>query len=88
MTRTHIASVAQLVERPPCERDVAQGNLMGVPVFIKQLGSQPMAYAVTTPGQVGLTGTEESITIKPFVDRAGADPEQWPEHLRVQELPQ
>jgi len=69
-------------------QEVAQGNLMGVPVFIKQLGSQPMAYAVTTPGQVGLTGTEESITIKPFVDRAGADPEQWPEHLRVQELPQ
>ena len=45
----------------------------GVPVFIKQLGSNPTC---------GLWS--ESFKLN---DRAGADPAEWPDDLRVQEFP-
>ena len=68
-------------------KTVEQCTLVDVPVFVKQLGAQPIVYATTTPGQRGPIGAEESVTIKPFRDRAGADPSEWPDRLRVQEFP-
>ena len=49
---------------------IAQCKDAGVPVFIKQLGSNGRPYA-------GL-----------LKDRAGANPSEWPEDLRVREFPQ
>lgn len=50
---------------------VRQCKAAGVACFVKQLGSAPTVYG------------------KPFTlaDRAGADPTEWPEDLRVQEWP-
>lgn len=42
----------------------------GVPVFVKQMGSNPL-----------------SVTGVKLRDKAGADPAEWPEELRVQEFP-
>jgi protein gp37 len=50
---------------------VQQCRAAGVPVFVKQLGSSPVAAG----GTVGLRG------------RKGAEPSEWPEDLRVQETP-
>ena len=55
---------------------VAQCKTAGVPVFVKQLGSD--AYE-SQPGF-----HSESVALK---DRAGADHAEWPEDLRVQESP-
>jgi hypothetical protein len=43
-----------------------------VPVFVKQLGSN---------------ATNREGVPHPFKDRAGAEPAEWPEDLRVQEFP-
>ncbi len=56
---------------------VKQCRAAGVPVFVKQLGSAPY---------------DSSATYVPFdvlfiKDRAGADPAEWPEDMRVQEFP-
>lgn len=45
----------------------------GVPCFVKQLGSFPMSFFAH----------ESRIRLR---DRAGADPSEWPEDLRVREL--
>lgn len=47
----------------------------GVPFFAKQLGSKPMR---------GVLGEGDPITIK---HKKGGDPTEWPEDLRVRELP-
>lgn len=52
---------------------IRQCRAAGVPVFNKQLGSCP------------ITGDGEPIPLK---HRAGADPAEWPEDLRVQEMPE
>lgn len=52
---------------------VHQCQINGVPVFVKQLGSDPH------------DGIMPRYLTK---DRAGADPIEWPEELRVQEFPQ
>jgi protein gp37 len=54
---------------------IAQCRAAGVPVFVKQLGSRPH-------WQDG----ERSVGCA-MPDRAGANPAEWPEDLRVQELP-
>ncbi len=55
---------------------IAQCRAAGVPAFVKQLGSHPV----------------EDVRLHGFApwsikDRAGADPAEWPEDLRVQECP-
>lgn len=54
---------------------IAQCTAAGVPVFVKQLGARPIFH--DGPGR-----TSEGLK-----DRAGADPAEWPEDLRVQEFP-
>ena len=57
----------------PCNVDyvrriVSQCQDDGVPVFVKQLGSNPRG-------------------VSPLRDRAGGDPSEWPDDLRVREFP-
>lgn len=59
----------------------------GVPVWVKQLGSRPLLGDVGDPhGWPTSAGPVDwetgAIRLR---DRAGADPSEWPEHLRVQE---
>src|SRR3990167_2282636 len=58
---------------------VRQCKEAGVAVFVKQIGSNPVSLN-TSPHDNKLY----SVAIK---DRAGADPAEWPEDLRVQEFP-
>ena len=58
---------------------VRQCKAAGVACFVKQLGSNP-APLIVEAGSV-----RERLWLK---DRAGADPAEWPEDLRVQEWPQ
>ena len=50
---------------------VAQCKAAGVPVFVKQLGSNPIGIPATAY----------------LCDRAGADPAEWPADLQIQEFP-
>ena len=56
---------------------VSQCKAAGVPVFVKQLGSNAISHG-HNPGER-----------RPFFtkDRAGADPVEWPADLKVQDLP-
>lgn len=58
---------------------VRQCNVAAVPCFVKQLGSKPYFDAAVSPcaGPMDLE----------LRDRAGADPAEWPEDLRVREFP-
>jgi protein gp37 len=60
---------------------VAQCDAAGVPVFVKQMGAKA----------VGAWGDADRhpffATRWQFVDRAGADPAEWPEDLRRQSFP-
>lgn len=53
---------------------VEQCRAAGVPVFVKQLGRWPL-------------GLDPAWTTAPLLDRAGADPDEWPEDLRIREFP-
>lgn len=57
---------------------IAQCKAAGVACFVKQLGSNP-APLIVEAGSV-----RERLWLK---DRAGADPAEWPDDLRVQEWP-
>ena len=63
---------------------VAQARAAGVPVFVKQMGSNP----------IDLIGDANALLLnlerrKPLSRHArGADPLEWPEDLRVREFPQ
>lgn len=61
---------------------VRQCREAGVAVFVKQLGSNPVSY-----GSQPCPGNTERHTLK-VKDRAGADPAEWPEDLRVQCWPE
>jgi protein gp37 len=63
---------------------VNQCKAAGVSVFVKQLGSAP--YYVRLPNGYE---AQDQVFHEPFPikDRAGADPAEWPSHLRVQEFP-
>ncbi len=50
----------------------------GVPVFVKQMGAQP----IHAPEHDGATGYAIELS-----DRKGGDPDEWPEGLRVREIP-
>lgn len=61
---------------------VAQCKAAGVPVFVKQIGPHPTMGDETS--SLGRALREGGYTLK---DRAGADPSEWPEDLRVREFP-
>ena len=68
--------------RRPCElawiRDIRdQGKAAGVPVFIKQLGSNPVDRASPRGREWGLHLRHPK----------GEDPSEWPEDLRIREVP-
>lgn len=70
---------------------IEQCTATGVSAFVKQLGSEPYWDRVDGCGIWGahveftdLSLTGYSIELR---DRAGADPAEWPEDLRVQEFP-
>lgn len=58
---------------------IAQCKAAGVPVFMKQCGSNPVSHS-TSPHDQRL----HQVVLR---DRAGADPAEWPEDLRVQQWP-
>jgi protein gp37 len=62
----------------------------GVPIFVKQTGRHPFCERErwsTRGGGIAVTvGTEWEFR-EPPRDRAGADPAEWPEDLRVREFP-
>ena len=61
---------------------IAQGRAAGVPVFVKQLGARPVDSSRAGRLMVGMP--EYDVKLR---DRAGADPEEWPEALRIREWP-
>jgi protein gp37 len=78
---------------------VRQCREAGVPVFVKQLGANPIvpmgeplfAWPVGWPPTTRSLsmGAPFSLGMRPvFRDRAGADPEEWPADLRVREWPE
>ncbi len=62
-----------------------------VPVFVKQMGSWPRSKKVEYQDDgfysVALGPSSSVFDLLHFKDRAGADPSEWPEELRVQEFP-
>ena len=73
-------------------RDVVrQCRDAGVPVFVKQMGSAPCDHG--TLGELPTAwpaGTHTAAGYPPRImlnDRAGGDPEEWPEDLRMREWP-
>jgi protein gp37 len=71
---------------------VEQCKSAGVPVFVKQLGSRPVAHGLDDCGpQAGQDAVEpfplEGIQLK--LDHShGGDPSEWPEDLRVRQMPE
>ena len=63
---------------------VAQCKAAGVPVFVKQLGAR--SGELSDPQEGYATTPRPWIPLK-LRHRAGADPAEWPEDLRVQEWP-
>ena len=62
---------------------VEQCQAAQVPVFVKQLGAKPSVGYIETAA-----GSDEFVP--DFVhlrDRKGGDMEEWPEDLRVREMP-
>lgn len=63
---------------------IEQCRAAGVACFVKQMGAHPW----DGPGSLwGADPTMRSGAIR-LSDRAGADPSEWPEDLRVQEFPE
>lgn len=62
---------------------VAQCKAAGVPVFVKQIGSYPVTGPSNSPYVISGRYFEDRTTT-----RAGADPAEWPEDLRVQCFPE
>lgn len=65
---------------------VQQCREAGVPVFVKQLGSAAISDFKPRTTQAVLSGDQTHWKYL-LADRAGADPSEWPEDLRVQEFP-
>ncbi|HUY26194.1 MAG TPA: phage Gp37/Gp68 family protein [Candidatus Binataceae bacterium] len=60
---------------------VAQCRAAGVPVFVKQLGAVPCQFDEGGPRN------QIPRIFRNRLDRAGADPAEWPEDLRIREFP-
>jgi protein gp37 len=67
---------------PDIRRIVAQCGASGVPCFVKQLGSDPSGI------YVGVRREVLGPVLREVNDPHGSDPEEWPEDLRVRELPE
>lgn len=67
---------------------VRQGAGAGVPVFVKQLGSNPIRAENDEPFEraVGVGSDGDKARMVPY-DKKGADPAEWPEDLRVRQWP-
>lgn len=74
---------------------IAQCKAAGVPVFCKQLGSCAISeddgiapsYFDSCGDEIFLPRGKRSMDWRNLKDRAGADPAEWPEDLRVQQFP-
>lgn len=71
---------------------VEQCRRAGVPCFVKQLGARPIPLTpMRLPSFDAVTGRRHRGWIEDghhaISDRAGADPAEWPEDLRVREFP-
>lgn len=64
---------------------VDQCRAAGVLVFMKQMGARPYELA---GDHLGADGSVPVGCFSGFRDRAGADPSEWPESLRVREFPE
>lgn len=60
---------------------VAQCKAAGVPVFVKQIGAFPVSER-----EVGTAKGSSHVPLK-LHDRKGGDPAEWPEDVRVREMP-
>lgn len=59
---------------------VEQCKAASVPVFVKQLGARPVVQ------RLGTARNQLVVSLK-LKSRKGSDPHEWPEDLRVQEMP-
>jgi protein gp37 len=75
---TQGAGKARPFDREWAYRTIRQCKDACVPVFVKQMGSNVLA-------RNDAKGCD--VYAPHFIDRAGADPAEWPEDLRVQEFP-
>ncbi len=71
---------------------IAQCKAAGVPVFMKQMGSHVIWNGCAGPDEQWPDGTYRADVgrghwIMGLKDRSGADPDEWPEDLRVREFP-
>jgi hypothetical protein len=69
---------------------IAQTRGTTVALFVKQLGAAPVQDAYVPGSGVAYDPHSTSLLAKrrlKLVDKAGADPVEWPERLRVQESP-
>jgi len=68
---------------------VRQCKDAGVPVFVKQLGASPTEYVVTAIGQdaYGNVDDDGRYEVMKLRDPKGGDPAEWPEDVRVREVP-
>jgi hypothetical protein len=75
---------------------IGQAKHAGVPVWVKQIGSRPLARSVDDFGPVIFRGWDSKHANEPFPvsgvvfgwrSRKGSDPSEWPEDLMVREVP-
>lgn len=64
---------------------IEQCKAAGVPVFVKQLGAKPLT-TVGTDHAIALSGVPTLERLK-LQSRKGDDMDEWPEDLRVREMP-
>lgn len=64
---------------------IAQCREADVPVFVKQLGSEPGFKG--EPGSFHHYDEPSGLFIKKLDDHKGEDPDEWPDDLRVREFP-
>ena len=62
---------------------VEQCRAAGVPAFVKQLGAEPVQFAVAAERR-----TDSGACTVRLRNRKGGDPAEWPEDLRVREFPE
>lgn len=65
---------------------IEQGHAAGVPVFLKQLGSQPVRFVPEADYGGGVLHEEHYDMIE-LKAEGGKDPAEWDPELRVQEVP-
>jgi protein gp37 len=68
---------------------VSQCKTAGVPVFVKQIGAKPYDSdrRIYTPGSVIVPVDGGWMATNKIVDKKGGDWDEWPEDLRIREVP-